>query len=526
MRCSCLGARMEPRARPFLLRVVLILLSLACAGGSARAASVLVFSKTAGYRHEAIEAGVAALREIALGEGWRFKATEDAAFFTQENLAPYTAVVFLNTTGDVLDDTQMAALRRHIRSGRGFVGVHAATDTEHDDAWYQSMIGGTFRNHPRIQEATIQVHHESGHPSIGHLSTDTWMRTDEWYNYQTQPPADATVVLSLDETSYTGGNMGESHPLAWSREFEGGRVFYTGIGHTISGYNDPDVRAHLREGIRWSSFDSYDDQATWRALIDINLSQWDTWLGTPPEALRGLTSGEDEPIGLNRDPVGVFAVYYENGFPVMRIGGQVFGALVTKESFGNYHFKIEVRWGERKYPPRLDAKRDSGVLFHARGEHGASWARAWKESIEFQVQEGDMGDYWAVEGGHKLVADIRATQRDNDWFWDPQGELTEFQPGEGHNGGHMRHREGKFEASHGEWTTLEIFTVGNSAIYVIDGKIVNVVQNVRAVGNGETVPLAGGPILLQSEGAEVYYRNAGIRMLTRWPAGLERYLEP
>ncbi len=516
---------MLPRVCSRWPAAVLALLFVCGASAVPAAVSVLVFSKTAGYRHEAIEVGVEALREIARGEGWRFRATEDAAFFTAENLNPYTVVVFLNTTGDVLDDAQMAVLRRHIRRGRGFVGVHAATDTEHNDAWFQSMIGGEFHNHPRIQEATLRVHQATGHPTIGHLSTDTWVRTDEWYNFQAPPPRDATVVLSLDESSYTGGNMGASHPLAWAREFEGGRVFYTGLGHTLASYADPDVRAHLREAMRWSAFEPYDDQAAWRALIDIDLSQWETWLGVPPEPLRGLTGGGDTPIGLNRDPLGVFAVYYENGFPVVRIGGQVAGGLVTRESFGNYHFKAEVRWGERKYEPRLDAKRNSGILFHARGEPGASQARAWPESIEFQVQEDAMGDYGAVEGAHRLVADMRATRVGDAWYWDPQGELTEFQSGEGHHGSQLKRREGSFEAAHGEWTTVEIITVGNSAIYVVGGKIVNVVRNVREVTAAGTRPLAGGPILLQSEGAEVYYRNMGIRMLTRWPAGLAQWVE-
>ncbi len=220
--------------------------------GSGEAAKdrVLVFSKTAGFRHDSIPEGIAAVRELGAANGFAVDATEDARAFTSRNLARYDAVVFMSTTGDVLDRTQQRAFERYVERGGGYVGVHAAADTEYDWPFYGGLAGAYFHSHPAIQSATVDVE-DHAHPATAHLGA-TWERTDEWYNYRSNPRAQARVLASLDESSYTGGTMNGDHPIAWCQEYEGGRAFYTGGGHTKESYAEPAFREHLAGGIRWA----------------------------------------------------------------------------------------------------------------------------------------------------------------------------------------------------------------------------------------------------------------------------------
>ncbi|CAM5352573.1 hypothetical protein STENM223S_04861 [Streptomyces tendae] len=212
---------------------------------------VLVFSKTAGFRHSSIDDGIAALRELGTSNNFTVTATEDAQSFTAGNLAQYEAIVFLSTTGDVLNGTQQAAMEQYIEDGGGYVGVHAAADTEYDWPFYEGLAGALFHSHPAIQQATVQVE-DRAHDATAHLGR-TWQRTDEWYNYRTNPRTTAHVLASLDESSYSGGNMNGDHPIAWCKDYEGGRAFYTGGGHTDESYADPAFRRHLLGGIRWAA---------------------------------------------------------------------------------------------------------------------------------------------------------------------------------------------------------------------------------------------------------------------------------
>ncbi|MFB9237645.1 ThuA domain-containing protein [Plantactinospora siamensis] len=212
---------------------------------------VLVFSKTAGFRHDSIPAGIQAIRDLGAANNFSVTATEDAAAFTTGNLGRYAAVVFLNTTGDVLDGGQQAAFESYIRGGGGFVGVHSAADTEYDWPFYGQLVGAWFASHPAIQQATVRVE-DRAHAATAHLP-QAWTRTDEWYNYQTNARSTAHVLASLDESSYSGGSMGGDHPHSWCKTLDGGRSFYTGGGHTIESYADPAFRAHLLGGIRYAA---------------------------------------------------------------------------------------------------------------------------------------------------------------------------------------------------------------------------------------------------------------------------------
>ena len=212
---------------------------------------VLVFSYTNGYRHASIEDGVALVRALGEEHGFGVDATENNAVFTQETLAPYAAVIFMNTNGDVLESHQEAEFERYIRNGGGYVGVHSAAATEYDWPWYQGLVGAHFDNHPVPQDAEVLVL-DRVHPSTVHLP-QRWERFDEWYNYRTNPRGDVHVLATLKETSYEGGEMGHDHPIVWAHEYDGGRSWYTGLGHTREAYADEDFQQHLLGGIEWAS---------------------------------------------------------------------------------------------------------------------------------------------------------------------------------------------------------------------------------------------------------------------------------
>jgi type 1 glutamine amidotransferase len=237
---------------------------------------VLVFSKTAGFRHDSIPEGVAAVRALGERGGFTVDATEDAGAFTPANLRRYDAVVFLSTTGDVLNATQQSAFEGYIRRGGGYVGVHAAADTEYDWAFYGGLAGAYFQSHPAIQPAEVEVE-DRAHPATSGLAR-TWNRTDEWYNYRSNPRERAHVLASLDESSYSGGTMHGDHPIAWCQTYQGGRAFYTGGGHTKESFAEPEFREHLLGGIRYAIGDAQADcrpENGYRPLFDgTSLDGW------------------------------------------------------------------------------------------------------------------------------------------------------------------------------------------------------------------------------------------------------------
>ena len=209
---------------------------------------VLVFTKTAGYRHQSIEKGVQTFRELGRKNGFIALQTESSDDFTPQNLKNYKLVVFLNTTMDVLNDAQQKAFESYIKNGGSYLGVHGASDTEYDWPWYGKLVGGYFVSHPEQQKAKIEVVDKS-HPSTAHLQ-DVWIHFDEWYNFKDLNP-DVHVLLKLDESSYKGGTNGDNHPIAWYHEYDGGRVFYTGLGHPEAAYDEPEFRQHLLGAIEW-----------------------------------------------------------------------------------------------------------------------------------------------------------------------------------------------------------------------------------------------------------------------------------
>jgi cytochrome c len=209
--------------------------------------TVLVFSKTTGFRHDSIPQGIAAIEALGAEHGFAVETTEDAARFSDVVLARYRVVVFLSTTGDVLDTGEKAAFERYIRSGGGFVGIHSASDTEYGWPWYGRLVGTWFASHPQIQRATVHIANPD-HPSMKGLPA-LWERTDEWYNLRSNPRGAVRVLATLDEATYSGGAMGADHPIAWCHEVDGGRSWYTAMGHTGESYVEPLFRLHLLGGI-------------------------------------------------------------------------------------------------------------------------------------------------------------------------------------------------------------------------------------------------------------------------------------
>lgn len=210
---------------------------------------VLVFTKTNGYRHESIPDGIEAIKKLGRENNFTMDASEDSLVFTPQNLKKYDAIIFLNTTGTILGQEQKLAFINYMQKGGGFVGVHAATDCEYGWPWYVKMVGANFKSHPDQQTAILNTT-KRPHAATSHLPA-SWQRKDEWYNFKNINPK-IKVILTIDETSYKGGENGAFHPMAWYHEYENGKVFYTALGHTKESYQEPLFLQHLAAGILYS----------------------------------------------------------------------------------------------------------------------------------------------------------------------------------------------------------------------------------------------------------------------------------
>lgn len=212
---------------------------------------VLVFSKTTHFRHSsAISGGKVVIEQLGKDNNFEVEATEDSNAFTAENLNKFDAVIFLCTTGDVLNDEQQEVFEKFIQSGKGFVGIHSATDTEYDWPWYAELVGAYFKNHPPGQQDVLLNIVDANHISTSHLPTE-WNKTDEIYNFK-WIAQDLNVLIEVDENSYKGGQNGDFHPISWYRPYDGGRSFYTALGHDEKSLNDPLLIKHILGGIKYA----------------------------------------------------------------------------------------------------------------------------------------------------------------------------------------------------------------------------------------------------------------------------------
>ncbi|MBD2699124.1 ThuA domain-containing protein [Spirosoma sp. BT702] len=218
---------------------------------------ILIFSKTNGFRHESIEPGIEALKKA--GKGWDVRSIENGAFFNDDYLSRFKVVVFLSTTGDILTSEQEKAFERFIENGGGYVGIHAASDTEYAWDWYDHMLGTHFRDHPLYPEHTPEaeiITDDRTHPTTKHLPS-TWRRKDEWYNFKqsVRGKDSIKVLLTLNEATYKATwpkAMGGDHPISWINTVGQGRIFYTGMGHTDETFTDKNAFPHIVAGIEWA----------------------------------------------------------------------------------------------------------------------------------------------------------------------------------------------------------------------------------------------------------------------------------
>lgn len=242
---------MKIQIKPLLLLGCMALfLNLKAADYPAKKPKVLIFSLTKGYRHAAIPDGIIAIKKLGSANGFDVDTSENVNVFTIENLKKYKTLVFLSPTGsNIFSDAQKEALKQYINNGGGFVGIHAATDVNFEWEWYGKMVGGFFDSHPKIQTAKLNIVLPKNKLVKG--LPQPWSHNDEWYNFKTFN-TDVKVLIKVDETSYQGGNMKNDHPISWFHKFEGGRIFYTALGHTKECYTDPFFLQHLMAGMKWA----------------------------------------------------------------------------------------------------------------------------------------------------------------------------------------------------------------------------------------------------------------------------------
>lgn len=255
-------------------------------------------------------------------------------------------------------------------------------------------------------------------------------------------------------------------------------------------------------------------------LLDNELSNFEKWIGIPHETVKGLPEGTYQsdnvhrgtPMGLNNDIKNVFSIITENGEPVLKVTGEIYGGLITKESYANYHLSVKFKWGDKKWEPRLDKLIDSGILYHCHGEHGSFW-NTWKASLEYQVQETDLGDFIPIGGTTgKPKVEIRGSKGEKRNKYDPNSEIYLDKIG-------YTSASKEPDAPHGEWNHLEIYVVGNDAIHVVNGEVVMVVENAKK--NDGTI-LDEGQIQIQSEAAECYYKQLTLTAIKKFPKKIRK----
>jgi cytochrome c len=238
---------------PLLAILGMAIILFSCGNKRSGKPKILVFFKTAGYHHNSIAVGKLALMKLGAENGFDVDTTENPAYFNEDSLKQYSAVVFLNTTGDVLNSTQETAFERFIQAGGGYLGIHAASDTEYDWLWYGRLVGAYFTSHPAQQEAKLTVTDQTN-PATKHLPKE-WKRKDEWYNFK-KIDSSIHVLMTIDEKSYEGGKNGDTHPMTWYHEYDGGRAFYTELGHTDESYSEDNYLKLVLGGIQYAIGDN------------------------------------------------------------------------------------------------------------------------------------------------------------------------------------------------------------------------------------------------------------------------------
>jgi hypothetical protein len=260
----------------------------------------------------------------------------------------------------------------------------------------------------------------------------------------------------------------------------------------------------------------------WRSLLDPELSQWEAYLSYahPSLEVNGPPLGADgnpmEPLGLGNDPRGVFTMLEEDGEPVLRISGEIYGAISTLEEFEHYHLTLQVKWGEKKWPPRLEEPKDTGLLYHSIGEYGVDYWLSWKLSQELQIMEDAMGDYWTIAGAK---VDIRCALTEVGVYrYNPAAPLVSDR-----GLGDYCQRSANHERPDGEWNTVELMTFGGRSVHIVNGHVVMALEGSRYFDGEAWRPLTRGALQIQSEAAEVFFKDIRIRSIEAMPAEYAGY---
>lgn len=267
-------------------------------------------------------------------------------------------------------------------------------------------------------------------------------------------------------------------------------------------------------------------ETEWSNLLDSDLSKWDQYLsyrhglGYNGEQPKDEQGNLIEPIGLNPKGYDVFTMAEEGEEPILKVSGEIYGCVISKEEYDNYHLQLKVKWGDKKWTPREKLLKDSGILYHSVGPMGAEYWRSWMLSQEFQIMEGHMGDYWSQANS---AIDIRAYIPE--YIMNPVADVSQdFIPvGEGEEITGLVLRNSNFEKPMGEWNTLDLICFDGKSLHIVNGEIVMVLQNSRYVEDEQSIPLTKGKIQLQSEAAEVYYKDIKIRNLEEMPEEYTSY---
>lgn len=268
----------------------------------------------------------------------------------------------------------------------------------------------------------------------------------------------------------------------------------------------------------------------WTPLLDKNLSQWrnyesyrhqDGYQGKPVVDVQGQPVA---PIGYDKNEANVFSIVMQQGEPVLRISGEIYGCVFTKQDFQNYDLKLKVKWGTKKWVPRLHEPLDSGILYNSQGEAGVDYWRSWMLAQEFQVSEHQkgnaMGDFWCIANSS---ADIRAA-------YGPTHDTLKFSPAApalvmGQEGRNFCQAAANYERPNGEWNELELLNVNGQSLHLVNGHVVMALTNSGYTQDGQRQPLTHGKIQLQSEAAEVFYKGILIRPLAAMPAQYAQYFK-
>ena len=262
----------------------------------------------------------------------------------------------------------------------------------------------------------------------------------------------------------------------------------------------------------------------WTILLDKDLTQWETYLsyrhknGYNGKIPKDESGNDIKPIGYNKDETNVFSVLNEPGGPVLRVSGEIYGCLISRKIYENYHLKLLMKWGKDKFEPRKNKLRDSGILYHSIGPAGAEYFRSWMLSQEFQIMEGHMGDFWCQANS---AIDIRSYPSEGvmNRVADEKQPFGTFKSG----GDYFCLRSVDYEKPDGEWNTLELICVDGKSLHIVNGHVVMVLKNSRYIeSDGKEIPMTSGKIQLQSEAAEVFYKDIRIKPLSAMPKEYEK----